>query len=925
MSEEELPPVDPENEEGNAPEGEGAGEALERVIQVAGMYNNYFLDYASYVILERAVPHQDDGLKPVQRRILHSLDEMDDGRFHKVANVIGNTMKYHPHGDASIGDAMVQIGQKDLLLDCQGNWGNIFTGDRAAAPRYIEVRLSKLGKEILFNPKTTTWLQSYDGRNKEPETLPVKFPLLLASGVEGIAVGLACKTLPHNFVELIDASVATLQGKGFTLYPDFPTGGTADVENYNDGLRGGKVRVRGRIEKADNKTLVIRELPFGVTTSSLIESILKANDKGKIKIKRVEDNTASEVEIVIHLANNVSPDKMIGALFAFTDCEVSISPNSTVILNDKPQFLGVKELLKISTERTKGLLKLELEIELGELQEKWHFASLEKIFIENRIYRDIEECETWEDILATIHKGLKPHTKHLLRAVTDEDVTRLTEIRIKRISKFDSFKADRLIEGLEGDIDQVKHHLDHLTDYAIEWFRMLKKKYGAGRERKTELRSFESISRSAVAVANVKLYAQKEEGFVGYGLKRGEGELVGECSDIDDIIVIRKDGIMQVSKVSQKAFFGKDIIHVAVWKRGDERTVYNCIYFDGATGRSMMKRFNVPAITRDREYNITKGTPKSRILYFTANPNGEAEIVTVFLRANARLKKLKLDVDFSDLAIRGRGAGGNLVSKNAIRKIEMSEEGVSTLGARKVWYDETVRTLNAEGRGRLLGEFMADDRIVVFLSSGEYAFTGFDLNTRFDDKMIHLEKWHPQRPVSVVYYEGEKEDWYVKRFHAELVQKAFSFIGDHENSRLGVVSTAHHPLVRIRFNRRFKETRDREDEIFDASDFIAIKGIRALGNKLSGLPVTDVQLEPLDEEKEAQAQAAWEAEFAPNAEAPKAPKESPAAAKPADSAELEKPKAETTAQPTEPKTSTSAADDDAESPSKGGGIQPTLF
>ncbi|MDA0913095.1 MAG: DNA gyrase/topoisomerase IV subunit A [Bacteroidetes bacterium] len=850
MSEEEFSNQEERSEEMNGEDLPNSDEGLERVIQVSGMYNTYFLDYASYVILERAVPHQDDGLKPVQRRILHSLEEMDDGRFHKVANVIGNTMKYHPHGDASIGDAMVQIGQKDLLLDCQGNWGNIYTGDRAAAPRYIEVRLSKLGKEILFNPKTTTWLQSYDGRNREPETLPVKFPLLLASGVEGIAVGLACKTLPHNFVELIDASIATLQGKGFKLYPDFPTGGTADVEHYNDGLRGGKVRVRGRIEKLDNKTLVIRELPFGVTTTSLIESVLKANDKGKIKIKRVEDNTANEVEIVVHLANNVSPDKMIGALYAFTDCEVSISPNSTVILNDKPQFLGVSELLKISTQRTKELLGLELEIELSELQEKWHFASLEKIFIENRIYRDIEECETWEEILSTIHKGLKPHIKHLLREVTDEDVTRLTEIRIKRISKFDSFKADRLIEGLEGDIDQVKHHLNHLTDYAIEWFRMLKKKYGEGRERKTELRSFESITRAEVAVANVKLYAQKEEGFVGYGLKRGEGELVCECSDIDDIIVIRNDGVLQVSKVSQKAFFGKDLLHVGVWKRGDERTVYNCIYLDGTSGRSLIKRFNVPAITRDREYHITKGTAKSRILYFSANPNGEAEVVTVFLRANARLKKMKFDVDFSELAIRGRGAGGNLVSKNAIRKIELSEEGVSTLGARKVWYDETVRTLNADGRGRLLGEFMADDRIIVFLNSGEYELTGFDLNTRFDDKMIHLEKWNPEGVVSAVYFEGEKEDWYVKRFNPELVQKSFSFIGDHENSRLGVVSTAHHPLVRIRFNRRFKETRNREDEVLDVSEFIAVKGARALGNKLSSFPVTEVQLDPIDEEKE---------------------------------------------------------------------------
>ena len=837
--------------------GDVTGDGMERVIQVSGMYNNYFLDYASYVILERAVPHQNDGLKPVQRRILHSLNELDDGRFHKVANVIGNTMKYHPHGDASIGDAMVQLGQKDILLDCQGNWGNILTGDRAAAPRYIEVRLSKLGKEISFNAKTTTWLQSYDGRNKEPDVLPVKFPLLLASGVEGIAVGLACKTLPHNFIELIDASICALQGKGFKLYPDFPTGGTADVEAYNNGLRGGKVRVRGRIEKADNKTLVIRELPFGVTTSSLIDSILKANDKGKIKVKKVEDNTASEVEIVVHLASNVSPDKMIGALFAFTDCEVTISPNSTVILNDKPQFLGVTDLLKLSAERTKSLLQLELEIELGELQEKWHFSSLEKIFIENRIYRDIEECETWDEILQAIHSGLKPHIQHLLRSVTDDDVTRLTEIRIKRISKYDGFKADQLIEGLEADIEQVKFHLAHLTDYAVDWFKMLKKKYGKGRERKTELRSFESITRADVAVAYVKLYVQMQEGFVGTGMKRGEGEFLCDCSDIDDIIVIRKDGIMQVSKVSQKAFFGKDLLHVGIWKRGDDRTVYNCIYLDGASGRSLFKRFNVPAITRDREYNLTKGTPNSRILYLTANPNGEAESVNVTLRAAARLKKLKLSVSFSEIAIRGRGAGGNLLTKHAIRKIELGEEGVSTLGAMRVWYDETVRTLNADGRGRLLGEFRANDRILVFLSSGDYLLTGFDLSTRFDDKMIHLEKWHAKRPVTAVYYEGEKEDWYVKRFLAELTQKPFSFIGDHEQSRLGVVSTEHHPMVRIRFNRRFKETRDREDEIVAARDFISVKGARALGNKLSALPVTDVLLEATNVDRESEAEKLW--------------------------------------------------------------------
>lgn len=862
-----------EIEEAEVLDDAAEGEELERVIKVSGMYNDYFLDYASYVILERAVPHQHDGLKPVQRRILHSLNEMDDGRFHKVANVIGNTMKYHPHGDASIGDAMVQIGQRELLLDCQGNWGNILTGDRAAAPRYIEVRLSKFGKEVCFNAKTTNWLASYDGRNREPETLPVKFPLLLAQGVEGIAVGLACKTLPHNFIELLDASVAALQGKSFHLVPDFPTGGMADVENYNDGLRGGRVRVRARIEKEDSKTLVVKELPFGVTTGSLIDSVLKANEKGKIKIKKVEDNTADKVEVVIHLANNVSPDKTIDALYAFTDCEVSLAPNSVVILNDKPHFLGVKELLKISADLTRNLLKRELEIELGELQEKWHFASLEKIFIENRIYRDIEECETWEEILQTIHKGLEPHVKHLVRAVTDEDVTRLTEIKIKRISKFDGFKADQLIASLEEDIERVRHHLANLTDYAIEWFRMLKKKYGKGRERKTELRTFESISAAEVAVANVKLYANFEEGFVGTGMKRGEGEFVCDCSDIDDIIVFRKDGKYSVSKVSQKAFFGKDILHVGVWKKGDDRTVYNAVYLDGATGRSMVKRFAVTSSTRDKEYDVTKGTPKSRVLYFTANPNGEAEVVTVHLRANQRLKKLKFDVDFSEIGIKGRSAGGNLVSKFPIKRIELSEEGVSTLGALQVWYDETVRRLNAEGRGKFLGEFRGDDQILVFLSTGEYLFSGYDLSTHFDDKMIHLEKWDPNRVVSAVYYEGEKEDWYVKRFLPEYVQKPFRFIGDHDQSRLGVVSTLFYPEAVVRYNRRFKETRDREDDVVDLAGFISVKGARALGNKLSTLPVVDVSLQDVDEEKEQAALAAHLERHNPKRESTPAPSE----------------------------------------------------
>ena len=831
-------------------EADHSADDMDHVVRVKGMYNEYFLDYASYVILERAVPHQYDGLKPVQRRILHSLDEMDDGRFHKVANVIGNTMKYHPHGDASIGDAMVQIGQKDLLLDCQGNWGNILTGDRAAAPRYIEVRLSKFGNTVLFNKKTTTWLSSYDGRNQEPETQPVKFPLLLVQGVEGIAVGLACKMLPHNFNELIDASIATLNGKRFNLVPDFPTGGMADVEQYNDGLRGGRVRVRARIDKIDNKTLVVREVPYGVTTSSLIDSILKANDKGKIKIKKVEDNTANVVEVVVHLANNVSPDKMMDALYAFTDCEVSLAPNACVILNDRPQFIGVSEILKTSAERTKYLLGRELEIELGELQETWHFASLEKIFIENRIYRDIEECETWDAIIETIHAGLKPHIKHLLREVTDDDVARLTEIKIKRISKFDSFKADEKISGLEADMEQVKYNLEHLTEYAVDWFKMLKKKFGAGRERKTELRTFDTIDRSKAAVANAKLYVNAEEGFVGTGLKRGEGEFVCNCSDIDDVIVFRKDGVMQVSKVSSKAFFGKDIIHVAVWKRGDIRTTYNLIYLDGASGRSMVKRFNVKSITRDKEYFVTKGTPKSKVLYFSANRNGEAEVVTVHLRKQARLKKLRMDMNFADIAIKGRASGGNIVSKFPVKRIDLKESGVSTLGARKVWYDETVRRLNGEGRGEFLGSFNPDDKIMAIHSDGVYVLTGFDFSTHFDDKMISVEKWDAERPLSVVYYDGEKEDWFVKRFLPEASSKPVSFISEHEASRLGFATSLYHPRAIIKYNRRFKNTRDREDDVIDVRDFIAVKGVKALGNKLSSLPVTEVVLDAPNQELE---------------------------------------------------------------------------
>jgi len=835
---EQLPPENLENELGN-------------VIGVSDLYQGWFLDYASYVILERAVPHIYDGLKPVQRRILHSLWEMDDGRFNKVANVIGNTMKYHPHGDASIGDALVQVGQKNLLIDTQGNWGNIYTGDSAAAPRYIETRLNKLSQEIVFNPKTTKWLSSYDGRNKEPETLPVKFPLLLALGVEGIAVGLACKILPHNFVELIDASIDALRGKKTHLVPDFLTGGLADFSDYNGGLRGGKVRVRARIKKDDAaRCLVITEIPFGTTTSSLIDSILKANDKGKIKIKKIEDNTAQDVEILVHLAAGVSPDKTIDALYAFTDCEVSISPNSCVIHDDRPKFLPVDELLKISADRTRFLIGRELEIQLNELQESWHFASLEKIFIEKRIYRDIEECETWEEIISTIHKGLKPHTKKFLRAVTDEDVARLTEIKIKRISKFDSNKANDFIAKLEAEIALVKEKLEQLTETTIAYFKDLKSKYGKGRERKTEIKAFDTVQAAAVAIANAKLSVNLAEGFAGIGLKRDEGEFVCECSDIDDIIVFRKDGKMTVSKVQQKAFFGKDIIHIAVWKKDDKRTIYNLMYKDGKNGPSYMKRFAVTSITRDKEYDLTKGTANSEVLYFSANPNGEAEVVTVNLRALERLKKLKFDVDFSTLAVKGRDTQGNMVTKYPVKKVELKSAGVSTLGARKIWIDESVKRLNDEERGKFLGEFSAEDKLLVIQSSGDYQVLSPDLSLHFPDNMISVEKWIPEKPLNVVYFDGEKEVWMVKRFLIEPMKGLVRFITENPKSKLGVATTLNFPNVYVRFNKKFKQAANKMDETISIPDFITVKGLKAIGNKLSNYPVLNVDLLEADMERE---------------------------------------------------------------------------
>ncbi|MDZ4823481.1 MAG: DNA gyrase/topoisomerase IV subunit A [Flavobacteriales bacterium] len=828
---------------------------LGTVIQVNGLYETWFLDYASYVILERAVPHINDGLKPVQRRILHSLWEMDDGRFNKVANVIGNTMKYHPHGDASIGDALVQLGQKNLLLDMQGNWGNIYTGDNAAAPRYIEVRLNKFALEVVFNPKTTTWLASYDGRNKEPETLPVKFPLLLALGVEGIAVGLACKILPHNFIELIDASIDVLRGKRTHLMPDFQQGGFADCTDYNHGLRGGKIRVRARIRKEDNgKQLVITEIPFGTTVPSLIDSILKANEKGKIKVKKVDDITTGTVEIIVHLAPGTSPDKTIDALYAFTDCEVSISPNVCVIQEDKPRFIGVDELLRMSTEHTRDLIEQELKIQLAELDEQWFFSSLEKIFIEKRIYRKIEEAETWEEIISTIHKGVKPFTKDFFREVTDEDVARLTEIKIKRISRFDSFKADEHIKKLEGDIKDVKKKLKELIETCIEYFKELKRKYGKGKERRTEIKQFDTVEAAKVAIANAKLYVNRAEGFVGTGLKRDEGEYVMDCSDIDDIIIFRNDGKMMVKRVEQKSFVGKEIIHAGVWKKDDKRTIYNLIYSDGKKNGAMMKRFAVTSITRDKEYDLTKGTAGSEMLYFSANPNGEAEVVTINLRAQSHLKKLKFDIDFSELAVKGRDAVGNVVTKYTVRKVELKEAGLSTLGALQVWYDEHVHRLNSESRGRFVGDFYPGEKILMLLNTGEYKLVSPELSLHFDETMTHFEKWIPGKPLTTIYYDGEKQTWFVKRFLLEESGRAVKFITEHPQSKLGIATTVHHPVVFIRYDKRSKAMRNKMDESVNLRDFIAVKGMKALGNKLTSLPVLAVELLEPDAQQEEQSE-----------------------------------------------------------------------
>lgn len=805
--------------------GDGSGETITRV---TGMFKDWFLDYASYVILERAVPAIEDGFKPVQRRIMHALKELDDGRYNKVANVVGHTMQYHPHGDASIGDAMVQIGQKDLLIDTQGNWGNILTGDRAAASRYIEARLSKFALDVVYNSKITDWQASYDGRKKEPINLPVMFPLLLAQGAEGIAVGLSTKVLPHNFIELIDASIKHLKEKRFTILPDFTTAGIADFTNYNDGLRGGKVRIRARISQLDKNTLVITEVPFGQTTGSLIDSILKANEKGKIKIKKIEDNTSANVEILVHLPSGISPDKTIDALFAFTNCETSISPLGCVIEDNSPLFVGVTEMLRRSTDRTKALLKSELEIQLSEFENQWHYASLERIFIENRIYRDIEEEETWDGVIAAIDKGLKPHIGHLKRAVTVEDITRLTEIRIKRISKFDIDKAQQKIDALEDQIAQVNHHLEHLVQYAIDYFTRLKKEYGKGKERKTEIRVFDDIQATKVVLRNTKLYVNREEGFVGTSLKRDE--YVTDCSDIDNVIVFTKEGKMMVTKVDAKTFVGKDIIHVAVFKKKDVRTTYNLIYRDGTGGATYVKRFNVTSVTRDKEYDLTTGKKGSIVFYFTANPNGEAEVVNVFLRAVGQVKKLRFDLDFADLMIKGRGSKGNIVTKHSVKSVELKEKGLSTLKPRKIWFDDTVQRLNVDGRGDLVGEFSSEDRLLVINQHGNVRTIIPDVTAHFDDEMIILEKWIPNKPISAIYWDGEKERYYGKRFLIENPEKEDTFISEHENSQLEIVSTDYRPVAEMIFYKeRGKD--QKENEAVSMEDFISVKGLKAQGNQ----------------------------------------------------------------------------------------------
>ncbi len=809
------------------------------------MYQTWFLEYASYVILERAVPAIEDGLKPVQRRILHAMKEMDDGRYNKVANIIGQTMQYHPHGDASIADAIINMGQKDLMIDMQGNWGDIRTGDSAAAPRYIEARLSRFALDVAFNNKTTQWQLSYDGRKNEPTTLPMKFPLLLAQGAEGIAVGLSTKILPHNFCEILDAAIKYLKKKPFELYPDFQTGGMVDVSNYNDGSRGGKVRVRVHIEEADKKTLLIKSVPYGVTTQQLIDSVLKANDSGKIKIKSIVDNTAKDVELAVQLAPGVSSDQTIDALYAFTDCETSISPNACIIKGEKPLFVGVSDLLKESVEDTKALLKKELEIKLKELEDDWHYSSLEKIFIEKRIYRDIEEETTWEGVLNAIEKGLKPYVKLFRREITKEDIVRLTEIKIKRISKFDSFKADEHIKGVEDNIQQTKHHIEHLIDYTIAYYSNLQKKYGTGKERQTEIKVFDTIQATKVAIANAKLYVNRKEGFVGTGLKKDE--FVCECSDLDNIIVFRKNGSMVVVKVADKTFVGKDIIHLDVFKKNDDRTTYNMIYMDGASGIVYGKRFNVTGVTRDKEYDLTKGNKGSRVLYFTANPNGEAEVVTITLSPGSSARNKVFDFYFEELLIKGRSSQGNQITKYPVRQIKFKEQGRSTLSAPKIWYDDQVGRLNTDAYGKLLGSFEQDDRILVFYKDGHYELTDFDLSNRYEaGQVVRIEKFDPEKVITAIYYDADKTQFSVKRFHIETqtLKSKFLFIKEGAKNKLELVTTEKEPVVTLRTG---KKKSDLQEEVVSLTEKVGVSGWKALGNKLVGKELQEIIYEEKEE------------------------------------------------------------------------------
>ena len=817
-------------------------ELEDSLTRVSGMYKDWFLDYASYVILERAVPSLEDGFKPVQRRILHSMKDLDDGRFNKVANVVGHTMQYHPHGDASIADAMVQIGQKDLLIETQGNWGNILTGDRSAASRYIEARLSKFALEVVFSPKITKWQSSYDGRRKEPINLPVKFPLLLAQGGEGIAVGLSTKILPHNFIELIDSSIKCLKGQKFIIYPDFPTSGIIDISNYNDGLRGGRIKVRARISQLNKNTLVISQIPFTTTTSSLIDTIVKANDNGKIKIKKIEDNTANDVEVLVHLPSGVSPDKTIDGLFAFTSCETSISPLGCVIENNKPLFIGVSEILEKSTDRTKKLLELELEYKRGDFENQWHYASLERIFIENRIYRDIENVETWEGVIRAISEGLQPFINNLKREVVEDDIVRLTEIKIKRISKFDIDKAQIKIESIESELEKITFHLNNLTDFAISYYKNLKSVYGKNKKRKTEIRIFDDVDAKKVVVKNSKLYVNREEGFIGTSIRKDE--FVEECSDIDDVIAFTEEGKMMVTKVDSKKFIGKNIKHVAVFKKKDKRTVYNMIYRDGKKGTSYIKRFSVTGVTRDKDYDLTRGTEGSKILYFSANPNGEAEIVNVILRQSGSIKKLKWELDFADLEIKGRSSKGNIVTKYTVNKIEFKEKGLSTLKPRKIWFDETIQRLNVENRGELLGEFKADDSLLIIQQNGILKTFKPNLNMHFPEDMIILEKWIIDKPLSAIYFDGNKDRYFIKRFLAGSQNVDQYFIPSNSKVQLEIVSSDWKPVIDISFSKTSKGTKDNLIEKIE--ELISVKGIKALGNQLSSFKIKNINLiEPI--------------------------------------------------------------------------------